>query len=121
MSVLRSSIIALVACAMVASGAATASAASANAPVTITAANWKFAPAEITVHVGQPVTLDLTSTEGVHGLASDELGLPATIIMPGRTKSVTFTPKKAGTYVLHCTLPCGPGHGKMTLTVHVVA
>jgi cytochrome c oxidase subunit 2 len=117
MTFLRSSIIALIACAMVAVGAIAASA----DPVTITAANWKFAPAEITVHVGQPVTLDLTSTEGVHGLASDELGLPATTIVPGHVKSVTFTPKKAGTFVLHCTIPCGPGHGKMTLTVHVVA
>jgi cytochrome c oxidase subunit 2 len=41
--------------------------------------------------------------------------------VPGHVKSVTFTPKKAGTFVLHCTIPCGPGHGKMTLTVHVVA
>ena len=121
MTVLRSSIVALVACAAFAAGAAAASAATANAPVTITAANWKFAPAEITVHVGQPVTLDVTSTAGVHGLASDDLGLPATTIVPGSSKNVTFTPKKVGTYVLHCTIPCGPGHGKMTLVVHVVA
>lgn len=93
----------------------------ANAPIAITASDWKFAPAEITVHVGQPVTLDLTSTAGVHGLRSDELGIPATTIVPGKTERVTFTPKKAGTYVLHCTIPCGPGHAKMTLTIDVVA
>jgi cytochrome c oxidase subunit 2 len=121
MTVLRSSIIALFAGAIIAASAATASAAPANAPITITASNWKFAPAEVTVHVGQPVTLDLTSTEGVHGLQSDDIGLPATTIVPGRTQSVTFTPKKTGTYVLHCTIPCGPGHAKMALVVHVVA
>jgi cytochrome c oxidase subunit 2 len=121
MSVLRSSIIALFAGAMIAAGAASASAAPANAPITITASDWKFTPGEITVHVGQPVTLNLTSTAGVHGLKSDEIGLPATTIVPGSTKNVTFTPTKTGTYVLHCTIPCGPGHAKMTLVIHVVA
>jgi len=118
--IVRASLIALFAGAIIAVGG-TAPAAAANAPVTITAANWKFAPAEITVHVGQPVTLDLTSTEGVHGLQSGDLGLAATTILPGHTKAVVFTPTKIGTYVLHCTIPCGPGHAKMTLTVHVVA
>jgi len=117
MTVLRSSIIALFACAMLAAGA---SAAKAN-PVAVSASNWKFAPAEITVHVGQPVTLDLVSTEGVHGIKSDDLGIAATMIVPGKTKSVTFTPTKVGTYLLHCTIPCGSGHMKMTLAIHVVA
>lgn len=106
---------------MVAFGATAASAASANAPVTITASNWKFAPAEITVHVGRPVTLALRSTEGVHGLASAALGLAATTIVPGQVRSVTFTPKKIGTYRLHCTIPCGSGHAKMMLVIRVVA
>jgi len=121
MTVIRSSIIALFTFAFIAAGAAVASAASTNAPIAVTASNWKFAPAEITVHVGQQVTLDLTSTAGVHGLQSDDLGLAATTIVPGTTKSVTFTPKKTGTYVVHCTIPCGPGHAKMAIVVHVVA
>jgi cytochrome c oxidase subunit 2 len=89
-------------------------------PITITASDWKFAPASITVHVNQAVTLDLTSTAGVHGLASSDLGIPQTEIPPGSTVNVTFTPTKVGDYVLHCTIPCGPGHTKMSLTIHVV-
>lgn len=80
-----------------------------------------FAPSEITVKAGQPVTLQFTGKSGVHGIESKELGIPATTIMPGSTKSVTFTPQKPGTYTLHCTIPCGPDHAKMTLVVKVVA
>jgi cytochrome c oxidase subunit 2 len=89
-------------------------------PITITASDWKFAPASITVHVNQPVTLDLTSTAGVHGLASSALGIPQTEIPPGSIEKVTFTPNKVGDFVLHCTIPCGQGHAKMALTIHVV-
>ena len=120
MTVPRPAIIALFACAAFAAGVTGASAATSNA-VAISASNWKFAPAEITVHVNQPVTLDLTSTEGVHGIQSGDLGIAATTIVPGHTNSVTFTPTKVGTYVLHCTIPCGSGHMKMALTIHVVA
>ena len=88
-------------------------------PLAVTASNYKFAPSMITVQVDQAVTLDLTSTEGVHGIQSSDLGIPATTIVPGRTKTVTFTPKKTGTFLIHCTVPCGPGHADMVLTVKV--
>jgi len=106
--------------AMFAGSAALADTSSAQ-PITITASNWKFTPGEITVHVGQPVTLKLTSAEGVHGLGSSDLGIPQTMLVPGSDKNVTFTPSKAGTYVLHCTIPCGPGHANMKLVIHVVS
>jgi cytochrome c oxidase subunit 2 len=93
--------------------------ASANTPIDVVAANWKFAPAAIVVHVDQPVTLHLTSSEGVHGIKSDELGIKQTMILPGKFVDVTFTPKKAGTYVIACSLICGAGHSDMKLTVKV--
>ena len=86
----------------------------------IVASNWKFTPDTITLHVGEPQVLRLTSSEGVHGLQSDDLGIPQTMIMPGKFTAITVTPKKAGTYVLHCTIMCGAGHPNMTLTVKVV-
>ena len=88
--------------------------------ITVTASNWKFAPAEITVHVNQPVALKLSSSEGVHGFASLELGINNTILAPGSTKTVTFTPTKVGTYTIHCTMMCGQGHADMTFIVKVV-
>lgn len=94
--------------------------ASAHPSIDVVASNWKFTPGTITLHVGQPTTLRLTSSEGVHGLQSDQLGIPLTTITPGKFVTVDVTPKKAGTYVLHCAIVCGPGHANMTLTVNVV-
>jgi cytochrome c oxidase subunit II len=93
--------------------------ASAHPTVDIAVANWKFTPNTITIPVGEPTTLRLTSTSGVHGIQSDDLGIPMTTIPNGKTVEVTFTPKKAGTYVLHCQIYCGQGHANMTLTIVV--
>lgn len=93
--------------------------ASAHPSIDIAVANWKFTPATITIPVGEPTTLRLTTTSGVHGIKSDDLGIPMTTIPNGKVVEVTFTPKKAGTYVLHCQIFCGPGHADMALTVVV--
>lgn len=93
--------------------------AAADSAIDIKAANWKFTPDTITVAAGKPVTLRLTSEGGVHGLQSDELGIPKTAIYPGKFVEVTFTPKKAGTYQVHCAIPCGPGHKNQFLTIVV--
>jgi cytochrome c oxidase subunit 2 len=95
--------------------------ATAHPTVDIAVSNWKFVPAKITIPVGQPTTLRFTSTSGVHGVQSDELGIPMTAVPNGKTVEVTFTPKKAGTYVLHCQIFCGTGHADMALTVEVTA
>ncbi len=88
---------------------------------TITAsATTLFTPNAITVHAGQPVELKLVGQSGVHGIASSQLGIPATTITPGSTHTVTFTPTKPGTYTLHCTIPCGPQHADMVIKVKVV-
>jgi cytochrome c oxidase subunit 2 len=91
----------------------------AHPPMDIVASNWKFTPDTITVPVNEPTTLRLTSSEGVHGLKSEELGIADTMIMPDKFVTVTFTPKKAGTYVVHCSQVCGAGHPNMTLTIKV--
>jgi cytochrome c oxidase subunit II len=100
--------------------AQTVAAAGTAQTVTVTASNWKFAPAEITVHAGQPVTLKLSSSEGVHGFSSSDLGIADTMLMPGSTKTVTFTPAKPGTYTIHCSVMCGQGHANMTFVIKVV-
>jgi cytochrome c oxidase subunit II len=92
----------------------------ANSAIDIVASNWKFTPNDIQLHVGQPTSLRLTSSEGVHGLQSDDLEIPLTTISPGSFTTVSVTPKKAGKYVLHCAIMCGAGHPNMTLTVNVV-
>ena len=94
--------------------------AAAHPPIDIVASNWKFTPSEITVHVGEAQAIRLTSSEGVHGLtADDDLGLAQTTIMPNKFVEVTFTPKKAGTFLVHCSVVCGAGHADMVLKVKV--
>jgi plastocyanin len=89
------------------------------AVINIVASNWKFTPNTIAVAVGKPMTLRLTSTSGAHGIQSDALGIPLTAIRPDQSAQVTFTPKTAGTYVIHCAIQCGSGHENMTLTIVV--
>jgi cytochrome c oxidase subunit 2 len=95
-------------------------AAFAHPSIDIVASNWKFTPSTIELHVGEQTTLRLTSSEGVHGLQSDALGIAQTTIMPDQFTSVSVTPKKAGTYVIHCSVMCGAGHADMALTINVV-
>ena len=98
---------------------ATASARASDS-ATLVASNWTFSQTVVTAHVAVPMTLQLTSKEGVHGIQSDALGIPSTMLIPGKTVTVTFTPTKAGTYVVHCSVPCGSGHANMAFTVKVV-
>jgi cytochrome c oxidase subunit II len=91
----------------------------AHPSVDIVASNWKFTPAKVTAHVGEATTLTLTSSAGVHGIVSEQLGIPETVISPGKTAEVTFTPKQAGTYQVPCSVVCGPGHDDMRLTIQI--
>ena len=100
--------------------AAPATSVLAHPSIDIVASNWKFTPSTIELHVGETTALRLTSSEGVHGLQSDDLGIPQTAIEPGSFKTIQVTPKKAGKYVLHCSIMCGAGHANMTLTVNVL-
>lgn len=91
----------------------------AHPTVDVVASNWKFIPATVEMHVGETTVLHLTSSGGVHGIQSDDLGIPQTTIPPGKFVDVSVTPKKAGTYQVHCSIVCGAGHGDMVLTIEV--
>ena len=88
----------------------------AHPSIDIVAPNWKFTPSTIELHVGQTTILRLTSSEGVHGLRSDDLGIPQTTIRPGQFTTVNVTPKKPGKFVIQCSILCGAGHADMALT-----
>ncbi len=87
--------------------------------VEVTATKFAFAPAEITVKKGRPVTLVMKSADVAHGLRFRELNVD---IRSGKGQSgeATFTPDRTGDFVGHCSVFCGSGHGSMTLTLHVV-
>ena len=92
---------------------------SASHRIEVTAKRFEFAPADVTVKKGEHVVLALKSLDVPHGLRIKELGVEAKIAK-GQTAEVAFNADKTGTFVGHCSVFCGAGHGSMTLTVHIV-
>ncbi|HLW70894.1 MAG TPA: cupredoxin domain-containing protein [Candidatus Binataceae bacterium] len=86
--------------------------------VKISASKYQFTPDHITLVKGEPVTLELTSTDRTHGFMIRALKIDSTI-EPGRTTSVTVTPDVVGNFKAICDHYCGPGHGGMKMTVVV--
>jgi len=86
--------------------------------IKITASKFKFAPDRIVLRKGQPVTLQLTSTDRVHGFLIRALKID-TDIKPGKTTDMTVTPQVAGTFKAICDHYCGLGHGNVKMTVVV--
>jgi cytochrome c oxidase subunit 2 len=87
--------------------------------IEVTAKRFAFLPGEITLKKGEPVVLVLKSADVPHGIRFKEFGVE-TKAGKGQTSELAFTPDKTGTFVGHCTVFCGSGHGSMTLTLHVV-
>ena len=84
----------------------------------IEASQFQFAPSVISVNPGDRVTIDLTTTDVVHGLYVDDYGLSITAD-PGQTTRLTFVADKAGTFALRCFAPCGPLHPFMVGKLNV--
>jgi cytochrome c oxidase subunit 2 len=87
--------------------------------IEVTASKFAFNPGDITLKKGQPVVLVLKSADVAHGLRFRELNLNVKADK-GASTELPFTPDKTGTFVGHCSVFCGSGHGEMTLTLHVV-
>ena len=87
--------------------------------IEVTARRFEFIPNEITLNKGEPVVLALKSADVTHGIRFKELGIQAKV-SKGQTSELAFTPDKTGTFVGHCAVFCGSGHGQMILTLHVV-
>ena len=86
--------------------------------IKITATKFSFSPNEITVKKGQPVKLEVQSSDANHGLVVEGLGIRGEA-PKGQTLVLTFTPEKTGDFAGKCAHFCGKGHGTMLFTVHV--
>lgn len=86
--------------------------------IKITAGKFHFTPNRITLVRGQPVTLELTSTDVTHGFMIRALKID-TDVKPGKLIDITVTPATAGTFKAICDHYCGFGHGDMRMTVVV--
>ncbi|MGA8731453.1 MAG: cupredoxin domain-containing protein [Terracidiphilus sp.] len=87
--------------------------------VEVIAKRFAFEPSNITLKKGQPVDLVLKSMDVAHGLRFRELNVEVKV-GKGGTSETHFIPTGTGTFVGHCSVFCGAGHGSMTLTLHVV-
>ena len=77
--------------------------------VEIQASQFAFQPAVVKFKPGDRVTLNLTSTDVVHGLYLDGYDLEITSD-PGQTSSVTFTADRRGSFRFRCSVSCGAMH-----------
>ena len=84
----------------------------------MTARQWSFDPPIITVDQNDAVTLNITSVDVTHGFSITEFGVNTTLV-PGQTKTVNFTPDRAGTFSFFCNVSCGSGHSGMRGTLVV--
>jgi cytochrome c oxidase subunit 2 len=98
-----------------ASAGASPAAGGAAQAITLTATNFKYDKAEYKVKKGQPVTITLKDGEGMHGAAINEFK----VNLKKDGESATFTPDKAGTYTIQCSVMCGTGHATMKSTLIV--
>jgi heme/copper-type cytochrome/quinol oxidase subunit 2 len=84
----------------------------------IEARQFAYSPSEIKVNPGDAVTIQLVSTDVVHGLYIDSYGVSVEAD-PGQTTTITFIADKTGSFRFRCNLTCGAMHpfmiGKFTV------
>ena len=73
------------------------------------ASQYAYSPAEINVNLGDTVTIELVSTDVVHGLYVDEYGVSVTAD-PGQTAHLSFVADKPGSFRFRCNVTCGAMH-----------
>ncbi len=80
--------------------------------IKMTAKNYDFDPAEITVKKGDTVRLIITATDRKHGIKIEGYDIDQ-VLNVGDPTIVEFTADKAGTFEFKCSVYCGMGHRKM--------
>ncbi len=77
--------------------------------VRMEASQFSYSPSVVTVNRGDTVTLELVSTDVVHGLSVDGYGVSVEAD-PGQTKTVTFIANRTGSFRFRCNVTCGAMH-----------
>ena len=80
--------------------------------VRIEASRFRYDPPVLTLKRGEPVVLELTSSDRSHGFKLVELGIDVKI-MPGETTQIRVQPDTAGKFFFACDVFCGSGHEEM--------
>jgi cytochrome c oxidase subunit 2 len=88
--------------------------------IKILARRFTYSPDKITLTVGVPVLLELTTADVLMGFSVPDLNARADII-PGKVARLRIVPDKTGTFTFLCDIFCGSGHETMNGTFTVVA
>lgn len=80
--------------------------------VVMTIKMYSFAPSEIRVPLGKPVTFRMTSSDVIHGFQIVRTNANAMVI-PGYVSQFTMTFRYPGEYLIVCNEFCGLGHHLM--------
>jgi heme/copper-type cytochrome/quinol oxidase subunit 2 len=77
--------------------------------IRLEARSFEYTPPVIHVNQGDRVTLEVVSTDVVHGIYIDGYGLE-TSADPGQTARLTFVADQAGSFRFRCSVSCGALH-----------
>jgi heme/copper-type cytochrome/quinol oxidase subunit 2 len=84
----------------------------------IDARQFAYSPAELKVNTGDTVTIQLVSTDVVHGLYVDGYDISVEAD-PGRSATLTFVANQPGSFRFRCNITCGAMHpfmiGRLTV------
>jgi cytochrome c oxidase subunit 2 len=80
--------------------------------VTITARQFAYEPAQVTLKRGEPVTLELRSQDRRHGFKAPGLALRADV-EAGQAVRLRLVPESAGRFAFVCDVFCGDNHDEM--------
>lgn len=84
----------------------------------IEAGQFAYSPSVLNINLGDTVTIQLVSTDVVHGLYVDGYNISVEAD-PGQTATLTFVADKPGSFRFRCNVTCGAMHpfmiGKLTV------
>jgi len=75
----------------------------------IEARQFAYTPSELKVNPGDTVSIQLVSTDVVHGLYIDGYDISVEAD-PGQSETLTFTANKPGSFRVRCNVTCGAMH-----------
>jgi heme/copper-type cytochrome/quinol oxidase subunit 2 len=84
----------------------------------VEASRFSYSPSILHVNRGDRVTIELVSTDVVHGLSVDGYGLEITGD-PGQTARLSFVADRSGSFRFRCTATCGAMHPFMIGKIQV--